>query len=86
MTEIKDKDLEKVGGGVFDKPGAATFDPVTGKIKDKSSGSLTADYMPTTPGGYCEHFVINNSLYSENCCRNCTYFTKDFSGCFCMFK
>ena len=74
MTEIKDKDLEQAAGGVFDKPG---------EVRDRDSGF--GNHKPTTEDGYCEHFA-KDSIYSENCCRGCAYFTKDFSGCFCMFK
>lgn len=85
MTEIKDKDLEKVGGGVehqgANRGRAAHFDPVTGRLVYDDDNSLKSKYKPTTEDGYCESYR-STSLLAENCCKGCVHFVGNISGVF----
>ena len=85
MTEIKDKDLEKVGGGferqVSNRGRAVDFDPVTGMVVYDQDNSLKSNYKPTTEDGYCENYQ-RASLFAENCCKGCVHFASEISGVF----
>lgn len=80
MTEIKDKDLEKVGGGLFKFP-----------AEGSNSGSKSPDDIVPIPdsdnkkvdeNGYCDSYQ-RKFLSSESCCKGCVHFIAAGSKHYC---
>lgn len=82
MTEVKDKDLEKVGGGIKFKNAHAFYDPATGQFVTIESSNEKSNLKPTTENGYCENYQ-RTSLLAENCCKGCVHFIAAGNNPYC---